>query len=292
LLQFKSLPSGLRYWEKLSAEPTVAIIFIHGVGTSCDYWLEVAHALPDGVSAVGFDLPGSGKSPDPPKDDDFRILASFSLKLMKPIVPRAPQVVIVGHSLGSLIASQMVRQDPSVASLLILVDPVLFRAEGVLTHLTESIRNPRYLTLVLSQLGGAMLPGPWTSHILRNSAIRKIALAHQMGNGPDVDPSTLRRCLSHTRGWPSFSPIAVVRAARTVRMREIFSHVTVPVAVVKGERDPLTNEADLAELSSMCETLSVSVIPHAGHSPMLNLPKELITHILAAIERAAQNGDV
>ncbi|HZT34491.1 MAG TPA: alpha/beta fold hydrolase [Nitrososphaera sp.] len=99
------------------------ILFIHGLGSSADRWLD----LPDALSLLGYktyavDLPGFGESE---RSADIRytvdhmtdVIASFA----KALDMSAADTVLVGHSLGGYIASRLVARH-KLGTGLVLID--------------------------------------------------------------------------------------------------------------------------------------------------------------------------
>jgi pimeloyl-ACP methyl ester carboxylesterase len=90
------------YWLRPGKKETV--IYVHGLGcTKSDFKGAVRHPVMDEYTLVAFDLPGSGDSPYPEgvtldMEDLADITAAVTMKL------ELPQFVLVGHSMGGLVA--------------------------------------------------------------------------------------------------------------------------------------------------------------------------------------------
>jgi 2-hydroxy-6-oxonona-2,4-dienedioate hydrolase len=92
------------------------VLFIHGLGSSADRWLDIPDALSLYFHTLAIDLPGFGRS-DKPSDMDYDI-ETFS-SLVKQFIARirttrqstpdnkANTLTLVGHSLGGYIASKI-----------------------------------------------------------------------------------------------------------------------------------------------------------------------------------------
>lgn len=108
-------------------KPRATVLFIHGIGNNGSAWDEVIARLPRDVRVLSIDLLGFGESPRPDwavysaKTQARSVLATY-LKL-----GIASPVVIVGHSLGSLVAIEMARRYPLLVKSLILCSPPLYR---------------------------------------------------------------------------------------------------------------------------------------------------------------------
>jgi pimeloyl-ACP methyl ester carboxylesterase len=106
---------------KLKSEP-MPVVFIHGMACSANIWEQQLAYTSQTRRAIAMDLRGHGAS-DPPKDDDyspdscaddlFAVLDNFKLE----------QIVLIGHSFGSLVAIAAAAAKPNRIAKLILVDP-------------------------------------------------------------------------------------------------------------------------------------------------------------------------
>lgn len=109
------------------AKPIATVLFIHGIGNSGHVWDRVIEKLPKNIRVVTIDLLGFGQSPRPPwvvysaKTQARSVLATyFKLRLRG-------QVIIVGHSLGSLVAVEIAKRYPLLVRSLILCSPPFYQ---------------------------------------------------------------------------------------------------------------------------------------------------------------------
>ncbi len=136
-----------------SKQPVVAtVLFIHGIGDNGRTWGAVIKKLPKNIKIVTVDLLGFGESPNPSwaiynaKTQARSVLATFlKLRLRGPII-------IVGHSLGSLVAVDVARRYPLIVRSLILCSPPFYqlhddekrllpRPDKVLTNIYRTIKK-------------------------------------------------------------------------------------------------------------------------------------------------------
>lgn len=105
------------------------ILFIHGIGSTGDHWKEVIKRMPKDVRIISIDLLGFGNSPAPKwavyssKTQARAVLATiFKLGLRT-------RLIVVGHSLGGLVAIEMTKRYPLLIDRLILCSPPLYTRE-------------------------------------------------------------------------------------------------------------------------------------------------------------------
>ncbi|WP_341954012.1 alpha/beta hydrolase [Salinibacterium sp. TMP30] len=102
------------------------IVFLHGIASSAATFAGVIPQLSDHYRCISFDLLGFGESPSPPEsnftiEDHVAAINStiHSLKLDAPFI-------LVGHSLGSLLAARFAAMHPSRVSRLMMVSPPIY----------------------------------------------------------------------------------------------------------------------------------------------------------------------
>lgn len=111
--------------------PKATVLFIHGIGDSGAAWEEVVAKLPNDIRIVSIDLLGFGNSKRPAwavysvKTQARSVLATvFKLRITHPII-------IVGHSLGALVAVEIAKRYPLLVRSLILCSPPFYKPDEV-----------------------------------------------------------------------------------------------------------------------------------------------------------------
>ena len=113
----------------------LTILFLHGIGDTGKIWQPIIEQLPEEYRVVTIDLLGFGHSPQPTWGElnvgtQARSVATTILKLRN-IGP----VLVVGHSMGGLIAVEIARRHPRIVKGLILCSPPLYKPPGGKLHL-------------------------------------------------------------------------------------------------------------------------------------------------------------
>lgn len=133
-LQYNKDELKIRYLEsdKNDVDKRQCLLFIHGLGSSADRWLDIPDALSLYFHTLAIDLPGFGGS-DRPSDMNYTIEAFSDIvrQFMDKIRiteedrgnNKARTITLVGHSLGGYIASKIAAADnSSFLNKLVLVD--------------------------------------------------------------------------------------------------------------------------------------------------------------------------
>ena len=132
------------------------ILFIHGLGSSADRWLDIPDALSLYFHTVAIDMPGFGKS-DKPSDLDYsvetfsKIVTAFMCKIGIANINSddndcSRSTTLVGHSLGGYVASKIAAEVKNRYFLdkLILVDSSgnLEKPTQLLDQYLDAAMNP------------------------------------------------------------------------------------------------------------------------------------------------------
>ena len=127
--------------KKKGIKPRKTVLFLHGIGNSGAAWQDVIDKLPDDIRVISIDLLGFGQSPRPKKviyDARTQSRAVIATLLKAGITGR---LVIVGHSLGALVAVEVAKRYPVIVRSLILCSPPFYLGED--NHI--SLRRERRL---------------------------------------------------------------------------------------------------------------------------------------------------
>ncbi len=98
-------------------------VLVHGIGVSPRYFHRLAEALRAHGPVYSVELPGFGKAPRPGgrvRVEDFAALVSAFAEDRNLITP-----VLVGHSMGTQIVTEMAVQDPALTDRVVLIGTVV-----------------------------------------------------------------------------------------------------------------------------------------------------------------------
>jgi len=218
--------------------PTV--LFVHGAGQDHTLWrLEVRRLIERGWNAVAVDLPGHGDTGGTALRS-IREMAGWTGSLMDRL--EIDSAVIVGHSMGSLVALQLAADRPESVPGLVLTGAA--RSMPVHPRLLELSQEgcEEAVELVVgwvhtgpSRMGRAVQPGSWEPGVSRRT----------MGRSPDVLASDLVACDAYR-----FTAIDSVRC---------------PVTVVAGALDRMTPMRSSRELAEILPDGRLVIVERTGH---------------------------
>ena len=112
---------NIRYLEAGDATASRHVLFIHGLGSSADRWLDIPDALSlQNLHTMAIDLPGFGLSEKLAVNYTIAEFARSITDFMH--AAKIRQASIVGHSLGGYIAAQLAIDHPELVEKLALID--------------------------------------------------------------------------------------------------------------------------------------------------------------------------
>ncbi|MUL65970.1 hypothetical protein BOO86_15950 [Mycobacterium sp. CBMA 234] len=277
--------SPLPHWTKIEWRPFVhdavidgrhlrfvdcgsgpALVLLHGMGASWQWWLENLPALARQHRVIALDLPGFGKSDPLPKPAEITTHASTVTTLLSQLDVRS--ATITGHSMGGLVALAMAKADPHLVHNLVLVG-----AGGV--PMTE-----RRLQIILGLLR-VFSAGLRLNFIRR--ALAKERWLRQLALRPAFhDPAVLSPELAEVTmpllNAPGFVD-AVAASGRAVR-ESVPEEITCPVLLLWGEYDRMAPVHCAEDMHRRLADSELVIIPGSGHTPAVERPEQFNDAVL------------
>lgn len=234
-----------------------AIVLIHGAGHDHSVWNHPARRLAHhGFNVVTPDLPGHGHSAGPALPDVAAMAGWIGQLIARCGFERA---LLVGHSMGSLIALHCAATQPALASALVLVGsvapmpvaPALLEAARTARERAHAMIN-QWSFAPASQLGASATPGTRLVDINRR-------LMERQAEG--VLANDLAACNAYQDGL------------------SVAADVRIPTLLVCGERDQMTPPRATKPLAAALVNVPGGVrtitLGGAGHAMMAEAPEAL-----------------
>jgi pimeloyl-ACP methyl ester carboxylesterase len=234
------------------------VLAVHGLGGSAEFFAALSFHLRPDCRVISVDLPGTGRSGGTP---DFS-MDSWVADLGALVAERVGEpVIVLGHSLGTMIALHAWRQWPHDIRGLILA--------GGLPQVRPLIRQ-RLSERVAALAGAGSLRG-WGPRV-----------------SPGVfSPTTVRDQPGVVSAFEQrFELQSVESYVRCTRIlldadaRGIAPTVTVPTLAVTGADDQYAPPDDVAAFAATIPGATVEVLPACGHLPFLERPREFAGVVL------------
>ncbi|WP_236589474.1 alpha/beta fold hydrolase [Ramlibacter aurantiacus] len=241
------------------------VLCLHGIGSNAGSWVHVARELRHRARVLAWDMPGYGESsPVVPSMPDASHYATRLSELASRLGAR--DFVLTGHSLGAIVAAAAVRRFPQFAQqvrALVFVSP----ARGYGAAGKEAVRQKVYRDRLdsLKQLGIGGLADTRSMRLVSEGASAahlawvRLALAQ-------LDEAGYRQAIELLCGADLLSDLPL----------------PVPVRVLCGERDVVTEPAACGEVAIRCG-MPLELIVGAGHASPVERPQA----VAAAISQMA-----
>jgi pimeloyl-ACP methyl ester carboxylesterase len=231
------------------------VVLVHGFsGSKEDFADLLPHLGEQGWDAIAIDLPGQHES-DPHPDPSADALAAALAATLRAVAEGAdhPDVHLVGHSLGGVVARRTVLQDPTAVTSLTLM------CSGPAALTAPDHRDPLERFAAAMSLG--MVDAVWEhmQHAQRESR-------------PGVDDDVLTFLERRLRAGDATTHVAMAQMLlHEPDLTDALATAALPVHVVHGVDDDVWTPAEqVAMAARLCA--AVTAIDGAGHSPAVDDP--------------------
>ena len=262
----KLLGNAFHYWEYNSdKQPTIVVI--HGYrGTHHGLERVIAH-MPEYRFIVP-DLPGFGKSAPLAGEHTIESYAEAMAAFIKQ--QSLGGSIVLGHSMGSIVAAELAKTHPDIMDLLILVNPI---ASHPLKGASGLIVSP---SILYHWLGGKALPSALGRKLLdsktfllfgsilmaktHDKQLRRLIHNNHLAHMTEYDNPTML----YEAYLGSLSGTVTDRAP----------HIKVPTLLVAGDNDDLAPPTTQRRLVSQLPSAELIVIDRVGHLIHYETPLE------------------
>jgi len=251
------------------------MLLIHGLGDEADTWRHLITPLSADRRVVALDLPGFGRSDKPKRPYTLPFFQGVVIELLDALT--VPRAILVGHSLGAVIAHSTALNHRERVERLVLLD-------GSLVARSQKIDSATMLFLVPGL-------GEWLYTRLRRdpqAAYQTLAPYYsQLDKLPQADRDFLFQRVNE-RVWSDGQRGAFFSTFRNLarwlpgQQRDLtarLSRLGVPTLVLWGEADRINSIENGRALAELQSTAHLAVVPGAGH----NVHQENAEAVLEAI---------
>ena len=259
-----SAPPAIPAFDERGAGDT-AVVMLHGVGGGRGAWTGQLDAFAAaGYRAVAWDAPGYGDTPAIEPYDMAGLARSLELLLDALDAPRA---VLLGHSMGGLLAQEAAVAFPGKIAGLVLsaTSPAFGRSDG--TWQQDFLRQrlgpldagKTMADLAPTLVGGLVGPAPDPAGVRLATEIMS-----------RVSGETYRKALHAIVGFDRRAALGALRF---------------PVLVVAGERDATAPPAMMEKMAQKIRGAEYALLPGCGHLANLERPQAFDDAVLGWLAR-------
>ncbi len=275
------LDGPLRVVEYGGAGPTT--VCVHGLGGSALDWELLAPRLASRARVLAVDLPGFGDSPLHGRSATIMQLRALLDRFLRDHVGQP--AVLVGNSMGGMLAALQAAARPATVSRLVLVSPVL----------PASVRRlPHPMTTAQFALYATPRVGEWYVRARRRHlsprALVDATFAY-LAADPDRIPEPIVRQRVALAARRSLDPTAdhvFLSAARSLlrllamprRYQQVLDSIVAPVLVIHGRHDRLVSARAARAAAVHHSGWTFELLGDVGHVPQLEAPDAVAAMIL------------
>jgi 3-oxoadipate enol-lactonase len=244
--------SDARFGYEAAGDPDLPpLVFLHGIGGAARAWRGQIEAFSDRHRAMAWDMPGYGGSAPLPAVS-IATLADALQDFLREVGATKP--ILVGHSIGGMIAQQWLTKYPDVAAAVVLAQtsPAFGKADGDWQK-----------EFIGARLGP--LDRGETMISLAPTMVREL-----VGDNPDVRGMELARdCMAAV---PEASYRASMLALLGFDQRNALKDIAVPTLVLSGSRDRNAPAPMMAKMATYIPSAIYVDLEGAGHLVNLERP--------------------
>lgn len=231
---------------------TRGLLFLHGVSGGAEAARTLLpQLLPQGWRGLAWDMPGYGASA--PLDPlDFDTLADAVVALLD--AANLSRAVLVGHSLGGMIALHTAARHPTRVDALVLAccTPAFGAPAGPLQQAFLARRlGPLETGATMAELAADLIP----------------AMA-----GPDADPALIGAHIALMTRIPPARYAAALRALVHFDARAALPGLTMPALAVAGQHDSVSTPRVVRQMAERLPAATYTELP-AGHLAPFEAPE-------------------
>jgi len=232
------------------------ILFIHGLGSSADRWLDIPSVLSANFHTVALDLPGFGES-DKPATVDYTIenFRETIVEFINKVVINDGKTSIVGHSLGGYIAAEVAIENKNMVERLVLID-----SSGLLKKPTLLLEE--YLKVAINPT---------------KDKVRKVF--EQMVAVPTRIPSKLVEGFISRINLPNakyaFKSTLENSANKQIGLGRLKLIEDIPTLIIWGSEDKVIPPEHSRLFKEGIANSHIEIIQDAGHAPFAEKPDQV-----------------
>ncbi|MBW3603852.1 MAG: alpha/beta hydrolase [Actinobacteria bacterium] len=248
------------------------IVCVHGLGGSAADWQLLAPRLAADRRVVALDLPGFGVTPLAGRSATIAHLRALLDRFLREHI--GEPAVLVGNSMGAMLAVLQAVRCPASVDRLVLLSPVVPISARRLPHV---LTVGQFLVYATPRIGESFVRARRrriSPAALVDTTLRYIAFE------PDRIPRSVveeRTRLAQRRAGDPTGDRAFLSAVRSLlgllatsrRYRRHLDQVAVPVLVVHGDRDRLVSARAVRSTTTDRKDWTVVVLDEVGHVPQL-----------------------
>ena len=247
-------PDGVEITYDIRGKGDIALVFIHGWACERSFWREQLDAFAGDYCVVSVDLAGHGQS----KADRTVWSAASLAGDVQAVVEKLDlnKVILIGHSLGGPVALEAAR---------LMLGRVLAVVGADTLHNAEMQYTEQMVRQALTAFN-ADFQQTMTAFVR--------SMFPEDPNSAVADWVVSKACSANQQ-----AVLAIIRETPNLDIKQSFSATKVPIRCINAAPYPPTNTETKLETNRKYADFDAIIMPHTGHFPMLEHPKEFNSHL-------------
>ncbi|MBX0330785.1 alpha/beta hydrolase [Oscillochloris sp. ZM17-4] len=266
----EGLHGPMRYWHS-APHHGLPVILIHGYGAMIEHWSAVMRSVARQHCVVAPDLYYFGKSAIPHVPPSRRLWSDQIAELIADVC-HGP-AIIVGHSMGGMVAAQVAHDYPQLVRGLVLVDS---------TGLTDPQNQPSELENFFYRFMSSPGVGELLASVVANELGARQGLLSSYYRKDRVTRELIEQFSAPLRRWGGREAyLTVSRAFPELSLDFEKGEVTVPTLLIWGEHDQSVPPTLAGYFQrTLLPQATIAIIPNSGHCPFDETPQEFCDILL------------
>lgn len=243
----------------------LALVLLHGIGGAAAMWREQLPVLGrDGTRAIAVDMPGYGRSA-PCTPYTFERFAELLVEMIDTL--DAQRVIVLGHSMGGMVAQTLYAVAPDKVQGLVLTctSPAFGKADGEWQRQFVAARlAPLDAGKTMSDVAAQIVPGML---------------------GPNADASAREDAQRVMGSVPSATYRAALNALVSFDRRALLPSIAVPTLVLAAEHDKSSAPLVMEKMAARIPAAEYHCVPDAGHLLPMERPQAFNELVLSFLHR-------
>lgn len=240
--------------------PRLPVVLLHGIGGGArGFAPEISALSAQGHHAVAWDQPGYGNSPLPPAEDWATVVDAFIAFLDEQGLDR---VALVGHSMGGMLAQEVVARHPTRIGLLVLAG-----TSPAFGGDSEAWRQ-KFLAERLAPLDAGQ----------GMAALAPALVAGMIGDTPD--PDGVARAIGCMAAVPEATYRAALLLLTRFDRRADLARIAVPTLVLAGEKDRNAAPAVMRRMAQAIPDAAYVELAGCGHLMSFDQPAAFLAALV------------
>jgi 2-hydroxy-6-oxonona-2,4-dienedioate hydrolase len=234
------------------------LVLLHGLGASCERWLNVAPMLSKYFRVIIPDIIGFGKSDKPMDKYSIGFLVRFLKEFLDRLNIDRP-IILCGHSFGGYLATEFAIAFSNRVEKLVLVAPagVTQSSTPVLDQYVLAAIYPTYENALKVFVNMTFDPRFVTEDSVRDF---------------------IKRMMLLNAKYAFMSILVGIRYSSNLQSR--IPKIKSPTLIMWGENDKMTPPPDDKYIQDYSKKISIKKINHCGHIPFVEKPIRFIAMLL------------